>query len=104
MFPQISMTAHLIVYDYEISNPFTDGLTSLSSSLTTRVICFKTERGTRSESLIRKAATDLGPLLSLLLNSLLVRSLVCQHTFNARIPKNFICEVRVVVLLCQYLK
>jgi hypothetical protein len=49
--------------------------TSLSRSLITNVICFKTDRGSNSESFVRNAATDLGPLLSLLLNSLLLRSL-----------------------------
>ena len=50
-------------------------LTSLSSCLTSNVICFITRRGASSESFIINVETDLGPLVSLLLNSLLLRSL-----------------------------
>ena len=51
------------------------GPTSLSSCLARRVICLRTSRGASSESLIMNVDTDFGPLVSLLLNSLLLRSL-----------------------------
>ena len=50
--------------------------------------------------------TDLGPFVSLLLNSLLLRSLetpvnaVANVPGNA-IPQNFIRELRIIVLLCE---
>ena len=49
--------------------------TSLSSCLMSNVICFITRRGASSESFMINVETDLGPLVSLLLNSLLLRSL-----------------------------
>ena len=49
--------------------------TSLSSCLMSNVICFMTRRGASSESFMINVETDLGPLVSLLLNSLLLRSL-----------------------------
>jgi hypothetical protein len=50
-------------------------ITSLSSCFTNNVICFMTSRGEISESFTRKLATVFGPLLSLLLNCLLLISL-----------------------------
>ena len=49
--------------------------TSLSNCLTSKVISLITRRGASSESLMIKVDTDFGPLVSLLLNSLLLISL-----------------------------
>jgi hypothetical protein len=56
---------------------------------------------------MRNAATDFGPLLSLLLNSLLLRSLKGSTRFKvakAIIPQNLISELRVIVLLGENLE
>jgi hypothetical protein len=44
-------------------------------NLATEVICLMTMRGANSESFATNVETDLGPLVSLLLNSLLLNSL-----------------------------
>jgi hypothetical protein len=50
-------------------------LTSLSMNLATEVICLMTIRGANSDNLATNVDTDFGPLVSLLLNSLLLNSL-----------------------------
>lgn len=49
--------------------------TSLSRNLIRSIICLMTSRGANSESFTMKAETDLGPRVSLVLNSLLLSSL-----------------------------
>lgn len=76
--PHTSITAHLRVYAYgELATILKRLciLTSLSSCLTSSIICLMTSRGASSDSLTMNAETDLGPRVSLLLNSLLLRSL-----------------------------
>ena len=79
--------------------------TSLSNSLISEVICFNTDLGTNSESFVRNAATDLGPLLSLLLNSLPLRSLGSVNKNDRSVlPKYFISQLRVIILFGEDLK
>ena len=83
--PHTSMTAHLRVYAYGESVTIPRRLrilTSLSSCLTSSVICLMTSRGASSDSLTINAETDLGPRVSLLLNSLLLRSLNQVNMFS----------------------
>jgi hypothetical protein len=62
-------------------------------------------RGASSDSLMINDETDLGPLVSLELNSLFPSSLnyvrVRQRRSADYILQNFIRELRVVVLFCQ---
>lgn len=78
--------------------------TSLSNSFTRRVICFNTDLGANSEILTRKAATDFGPLLSLLLNSFPLRSLDNQIAHNDIQPENLISKMRIVILFGKNLE
>lgn len=52
-----------------------DASTSDSSCLISIVICFMMIRGANSDNRVMKVETDFGPLVSLLLNSLLLKSL-----------------------------
>lgn len=52
--------------------------TSLSNCFTSKVISLITRRGASSESLMINVDTDFGPLVSLLLNSLLLISLYME--------------------------
>jgi hypothetical protein len=49
---------------------------------------------------------DLGPLLSLLLNSLLLRSLISRQINSKKkiIPEDLVGEVGIIVLLREYLE
>jgi len=70
-----------------------------------KVICFNTDLGTNSESFVRNAATDLGPLLSVLLNSLPLRSLEWVNKRDrSGLPEYFIGQLGVIVLLGEDLK
>lgn len=90
-------------------------LTSLSNCLTSNVICLTISRGASSDSLTRKDEMDLGPLVSFVLNSLLLTSLVvglkCQRRYFltkkkiARdLPQDFVGQLWVVKLLIKNLK
>ena len=64
-----------------------------------------TTLGASSDSLMIKLETDFGPLVSLLLNSLVLISLVSllnrdEPVFGHNIPEHFICKLWIVVLLC----
>jgi len=83
-------------------------LTSLSNCLISNVICLMTRRGASSDNLMINAETDFGPLVSLLLNSLLLKSLQRLINFSQLIqifelclPQNLISQLRVIVLLGQ---
>jgi hypothetical protein len=66
-----------------------------------------TSLGASSDNLIMNADTDFGPRVSLLLNSLLLRSLWhiradrCIHKYDSRLPQYLVGQLRIVILLRQ---
>jgi len=79
-FPHTSMIAHRRVYDWlrlatDQESCILYIITSLSSNLMRRIICFMTNLGQSCDSLAINIDTDFGPLRSLLLYSLLLSSL-----------------------------
>jgi hypothetical protein len=75
----------------------------------TEVICLITSLGANSDNLATKLDTDFGPLVSLLLNSLLLSSLLngqwlLAETLHLNLPEHVVSQLRIVVLLRQDLQ